>query len=199
MEKLRKFYSSWITKIISSIVSIIFGYLLSHPNQELTRFLSFSIISFLTFNLIELLVKHYLWIIFYPKYYFRGDWEGETKYYENGTLVSQKHSAKISQDCISIKVEPSQSLVDSDEAFSWWSIAMEINDRGVEMLYYVERTSTSKRNKNTYGREEWFVAEYKNLFKLPFLKIPLKVKGKFYQCIDDEEPVYQGDIEYTKK
>jgi hypothetical protein len=76
---------------------------------------------------------------------------------------------------------------------------MDINESKVEMLYYVERISTSKRNCTTYGREEWAVSEYKNLFRIPFLKIPTKVTGKFYQCIDGDKPVYQGDIEYIKK
>jgi len=204
MDKLRKFYSSWITHLIGFTLAVAPSAIAKVNTvgwKKQTLILGLSVVIFIVFDWV---INKWGWIIFYPKYFFRGKWIGKTTYLKNGKPISIEHEIKIEQDCMSIKVIPSESLPNTDEreSFVWQTIAMEIkDDKTIEFLYQVDRSKRSKQNTTTYGREVWKVVDYKykKLFGIPLFPFPSKMRGHFYQCIDGNKPVHEGDVEHVRE
>lgn len=140
------------------------------------------------------LIKEKLWKVEMRQYDFSGGWTGVTKFQD--VVVGAKiqpftttYDINIQQDCLSIKILPS-----TGESFvNWGSLALDMPDRDtLRYAYWVIYTDRNRFPPKAIGYEEIKVTKRDERGR------PIALTGVFYHCAQGQEPVYNGEIAFTK-
>jgi hypothetical protein len=208
MEELRKFYISSLTTmalVVALAVYAIPTHLIPLLMEKLgsahwSVFVSNLFTSRLAIVVIlgvgEWLIRKKLWKWIHPELDLTGMWIGDNTYTHvhvgaapvGGT--SGEHEVKIEQDCLSIRIAPSEGT-----QFGFWeSKAIELADK--HKLVYAYEVHYAKHVPNR--PEKAFGYEEMTLLHPDGAKRPSRMKGNFYQCVAGQTPVFSGTVVFER-
>ncbi|MDR0917500.1 MAG: hypothetical protein LBN02_09990 [Oscillospiraceae bacterium] len=216
MNKLHKFYQKGI--VISFIIAFLVSYFAVTPIVKLilsrisdpaisaliSHLISMFIGNGVLLYLFEKIVRTRVWRLFYPELCFDGKWSGSTTYTEKWTKtdgsfpidspLNEKEEIHIKQDCLSLKIVPSES-----DGFTWSSAFATLSDSGdLDILYEVTYKDKLKRQgypSKLFGYEKMHVDRSVTAAS----KKPLSMLGEFKHCLNPEAiAIFSGEVEYHR-